>query len=120
MEGAQFIQGDFTELAVVEQIKEALKSKKADVILSDMAPNTTGVKSLDHLKIMALVESVLQLALTVLAKNGSMVIKVFQGGTTNTVLQQIKQKFKVVKHYKPPASRTKSTEMYLIAMGFKG
>lgn len=117
---AQFIQGDFTELAVLEEIKNALSGEKANVILSDMAPNTTGVKSLDHLKIMALVESVLQLALTVLTENGSMVVKVFQGGATNTILQEIKQKFKIVKHFKPPASRSQSTEIYLIAMGFRG
>ncbi|UQY80392.1 Ribosomal RNA large subunit methyltransferase E [Candidatus Hepatincola sp. Av] len=117
---AEFIQGDFTDPAVLEQIKVALKGSTVDVILSDMAPNTTGIQSLDHLKIMALVEIVFQLALSVLSKNGAMVVKVFQGGATNTILQQIKQKFKVVKHYKPPASRTKSTEIYLIAMGFKG
>ncbi|MFL1781288.1 RlmE family RNA methyltransferase [Candidatus Hepatincolaceae symbiont of Richtersius coronifer] len=116
---AEIITGDFTEVKVIEQIKAAMKGK-ANTIISDIAPNTTGSKSLDHLRIMNLVELSFNFAKEVLADHGTLVAKVFQGGTGNTLLAMIKQHFQNVHHFKPPASRKESNEIYLIARGFKG
>ena len=88
--------------------------------MSDIAPNTTGNVSLDHLQIMALVEQAVNFAITILKSNGTFIAKVRQGGTENQLLQQIKQSFKIVKHFKPESSRKESSETYLVAMGFKG
>ncbi|MCL2566623.1 MAG: RlmE family RNA methyltransferase [Alphaproteobacteria bacterium] len=120
IDGAEIIKGDFTSFEIIQEIRDKLNSEKADVIMSDMAPNTTGSKSLDHLRIMNLVELTFSFAMEVLKENGVMIAKVFQGGTESTLLAEIKQKFTSVSHFKPPASRKESSEVYLIAKGFKG
>jgi 23S rRNA (uridine2552-2'-O)-methyltransferase len=117
--GVEFIQMDFTDNEAPERLKEMLGGP-ADLVLSDLSPNTTGHKKTDHLRMMGLVEMAWEFAHEVLAPNGSFVTKVFQGGTEGDLLAQIKPLFKTVKHVKPPASRAESSEIYLVAQGYKG
>jgi 23S rRNA (uridine2552-2'-O)-methyltransferase len=93
---------------------------KADLVLSDMAPNTTGHSATDHLRIMALAELAAHFAREVLAPEGSFVAKVFQGGSERAMLDALKRDFTSVRHAKPPASRKESSELYVVAMGFRG
>jgi 23S rRNA (uridine2552-2'-O)-methyltransferase len=117
--GATMLQGDLTDSAVQDRLIAALEGK-ADLVLSDMAPNTTGHAATDHLRIMALAEAAAQFACEVLAKGGAFLCKVLQGGTEATLLAELKRDFETVKHVKPPASRTDSAELYLLAKGFRG
>ncbi len=120
VERAHLLQGDFSDINMINHIKELMGENKANVVMSDMSPNTTGSKSLDHIKIMNLVEIAFNFATEVLAVDGVFIAKVFQGGTENILLAKIKKKFSKVEHFKPPASRKESNEIYLIAKGFKG
>jgi 23S rRNA (uridine2552-2'-O)-methyltransferase len=117
--GAIILQGDFQDPAAERQVEEALGGQ-ADLVLSDMAPNTTGHGATDHLRIMALAELALDFALRVLAPGGAFVAKVFQGGSEKSFLGTLKQRFAQVRHAKPPASRKDSAELYVVATGFKG
>jgi 23S rRNA (uridine2552-2'-O)-methyltransferase len=92
----------------------------ADVVLSDMAANTTGHRATDHLRIVALAEAAFAFAREVLAPRGAFVAKVLQGGTEHALLAELKRDFANVRHVKPPASRTESAELYLVATGFRG
>lgn len=112
-----FFQLDFMDDKAPELLIEAVGGG-ADIVLSDMAPNTTGHKKTDHLKIMALVEAAYDFALEVLKEEGTFIAKVRQGGTENDLLARMKQDFKTVKHIKPPSSRKESSETYVIATGF--
>lgn len=119
-----FIQMDFMDNDAPDRLKAMIKQYNpdglADAVLSDMAPNTTGHKQTDHLRIMAVVEAAYYFAKEVLKPNGIFVAKVFQGGAQNTLLAEMKRDFKTIKHIKPPASRKESSEQYLVAIGFKG
>ena len=117
--GAELAQGDFTAPGAAEQLT-ALLGGKADLVLSDMAPNSTGHAATDHLRIMALAESALDFAETVLADRGGFVAKVFQGGSERRMLERMKRAFRTVRHAKPPASRKESSELYVVAQGFRG
>ena len=117
--GAILIQGDFTAPDTPERLAAALGGP-ADVVLSDLAPNTTGHAPTDHLRIMALAELALDFAVTILAPGGSFVAKVFQGGSERAMLARMKRCFVSVRHAKPPASRKESSELYLVATGFRG
>ncbi|MCC7259627.1 MAG: RlmE family RNA methyltransferase [Alphaproteobacteria bacterium] len=117
--GATLMVLDFLKDDAPDIIREALGGR-ADVVLSDMAPSTTGHAATDHLRIMAMCELAFHFAIEVLKPGGSFVAKVFKGGTENALLASMKQHFSVVKHAKPPASRKDSSEAYVIAMGFKG
>ncbi|KAA5804830.1 RlmE family RNA methyltransferase [Alkalicaulis satelles] len=117
--GAILLHMDFTEPEAAEALKEALGGP-ADLVLSDLAPWTTGHKATDHLRIVALVETAALFAMDVLKPGGTFVAKVFQGGASHDVLDALKTRFDKVRHYKPPASRTESAETFLIAQGFKG
>ena len=98
-----------------------LQVRKADLVLSDMAPNTTGhAANPTILRIMALAELAAALAREVLALDGSFVAKVFQGGSERAMLEALKRDFVTVRHAKPPASRKESSELYVVAMGFRG
>lgn len=119
MPNVQFVQMDFMDNEAPDILKEMLGGP-ADIVLSDMAPNTTGHKQTDHLRIMAVVEVAFLFATEVLKPDGVFVAKVFQGGAQNTLLAEMKKHFKTIKHMKPPASRKESSEQYLIASGFKG
>ena len=116
--GVSFIQMDFMDDAAPERLKEALDGP-ADIVLSDMAPNTTGHKQTDHLRIMAVVEAAYLFATEVLKPGGSFIAKVFQGGAQHELLKDMKKDFKSVRHIKPPASRKESSEQYLVATGFR-
>jgi 23S rRNA (uridine2552-2'-O)-methyltransferase len=117
--GVEFLKLDFLDEAAPERLK-ALLGGKADVVLSDMAANTTGHRKTDHLRIMALAEAAAYFAREVLDSGGSLLCKVLQGGTEATLLADLKRDFSSVKHVKPPASRTGSAELYLLARGFRG
>ncbi|MCE2927437.1 MAG: RlmE family RNA methyltransferase [Rickettsiales bacterium] len=114
-----FMKLDFMDDAAPARIREALGGN-VQVILSDMAPNTTGHTPTDHLRIMVLLEAAYEFAKEVLAKDGAFVAKIFQGGTERELLAAMKKDFAIVKHAKPKASRADSAEMYVVAMGFKG
>ena len=116
--GAAFIQGDFLEAGMEARLVEMLGGK-ADLVLSDMAPNTSGHVATDHLRIMALAETALAFACDILAPGGAFVAKLFQGGAEKDMLNTLKSRFKTVRHAKPPASRKDSKEMYVVAMGFR-
>ena len=117
--GAIILQGDFQDPAAEQAVLAALDGP-ADLVLSDMAPNTTGHNATDHLRIIGLAELALDFALKVLAPGGGFVAKVFQGGTERGLLDQMKRSFATVKHGKPPASRKDSAELYVVATGFRG
>ena len=117
--GVQFLQGDFLDADAPARLS-ALLDGKADVVLSDMAANTTGHQRTDHLRTMALVEAAAAFASDVLGPGGVFVAKVLQGGTERDVLASLKRDFASVKHVKPAASRADSSELYLVASGFRG
>jgi 23S rRNA (uridine2552-2'-O)-methyltransferase len=116
--GAELLQGDFLDPDMPDRLA-ALLGGPADLVLSDMAAPTTGHARTDHLRVMGLVEAAAEFAETILAPGGAFLAKVFQGGTEQTLLAGLKQRFTSVKHIKPPASRTDSAEVYLIASGFR-
>lgn len=118
VEGAHIIQGDVNEPDDVARMLKGLTGKP-DLVLSDMAANTTGHKQTDHLRTVALVEMAAAFAVEHLAPGGAFCSKVFQGGTTKDVLDILKLNFKTVKHIKPPASRAGSPEIFVIAKGFR-
>jgi 23S rRNA (uridine2552-2'-O)-methyltransferase len=117
--GASVLQGDFQEAEAEDRVIAAMGGR-ADLVLSDMAPNTTGHQATDHLRIMALAEIALDFARRVLAPGGAFVAKVLQGGTEAEMLAVLKRDFSSVKHVKPPASRKDSAEMYVVGVGFRG
>jgi 23S rRNA (uridine2552-2'-O)-methyltransferase len=116
--GSEFLSGDFTEPATQARLIEMLGGK-IELVLSDMAPNTTGHTATDHLRIMALAEAALEFAVEVLAEGGAFVAKVFQGGAERHILDRLKRRFATVRHAKPPASRKESSELYVVATGFR-
>lgn len=118
--GAKTTQLDFLDDSAPDVLKEMLGGHKADVVLSDMAPNTTGMKDIDHLRIMGLLETAYAFACEILNPDGAFIAKIFQGGTEQNLLAEMKRNFTSVKHAKPPASRKESSEFYVVATGFKG
>jgi 23S rRNA (uridine2552-2'-O)-methyltransferase len=128
--GVEFLQLDFLDPSAPARLEamlgrsdgkgEAKGEAKADIVLSDMAANTTGHHRTDHLRIMALAEAAAEFARQVLAPGGVFLCKVLQGGTETTLLAELKRDFASVKHVKPPASRSDSAELYLLAKGFRG
>lgn len=117
--GVVTLQADLLDAGTPARLIEALGGK-ADVVLSDMAAPTTGHRATDHLRTTALFEAALDMAEQVLKPGGSFVGKVFQGGATGDLLTRVKQRFRDVRHVKPPASRAESVELYLVATGFEG
>ncbi|MEX1198709.1 MAG: 23S rRNA (uridine(2552)-2'-O)-methyltransferase RlmE [Pseudohongiellaceae bacterium] len=118
--GVEFIQGDFTDNAVYEQLLAALDNGKADLVISDMAPNMSGMRDIDQPRVMMLAELALDMAESVLACNGSLLVKVFHGEGLQDYQALLKQRFNTVKTRKPRASRARSSEIYLLAQGFRG
>ncbi len=119
MPGVEFIQLDFLDESAPGKLMEMLGGP-ADLVMSDMAANTTGHKKTDHLRIIGLAEAAIYFAREVLAPGGAFVAKVFQGGTENQLLGDLKRDFAVVRHVKPAASRADSAELYVLATGFRG
>jgi 23S rRNA (uridine2552-2'-O)-methyltransferase len=119
--GVEFLQFDFLDPSAPARLETMLGGgEKAHVVLSDMAANATGHRQTDHLRIMALAEAAADFAGQVLAPGGAFVCKVLQGGTEAALLAELKREFASVKHVKPPASRSDSAELYLLAQGFRG
>ncbi len=119
MAGVEFIQLDFLDESAPGKLIEMLGGP-ADIVMSDMAANTTGHKKTDHLRIIGLAEAAIYFAREILAPGGAFVAKVFQGGTENQLLADLKRDFAVVRHVKPAASRADSAELYVLATGFRG
>jgi 23S rRNA (uridine2552-2'-O)-methyltransferase len=117
--GVAILQADMLDAATPMRLIGALGGK-ADVVLSDMAAPTTGHRATDHLRTTALFEAALEMAEQVLKPGGTFVGKVFQGGAAGDLLARVKQKFRDIRHVKPPASRAESVELYLVAKDFKG
>jgi 23S rRNA (uridine2552-2'-O)-methyltransferase len=115
IEGVDFLQGDFNDEAVYAALLARIPNQKADWVISDMAPNLSGIDSVDQPKSIALAELALEMAVAILDKNGGMLIKVFQGCEFEGLLVRIRQHFKKVIIRKPKASRDKSREVYLLA-----
>lgn len=115
-----FIQGDFQEDSVLEELLGVVDNKPVDLVISDMAPNITGVKAVDQPKSMYLLELAVDLADQVLKPQGSLLMKVFQGEGFESLLAELKQRYQKVISRKPDASRSRSSEIYLLAKGFKG
>ena len=115
----EFAQLDFNDSRAPEILKDMLGGR-ADVVLSDMAANTTGHRKTDHLRIVGLVEMAGEFAREVLAPGGTFLAKVLQGGTEGELLTMLKRDFASVKHIKPAASRADSAELYVLATGFRG
>jgi len=123
MPGVEFRVMDFLDPDAPERLKQWLgegPSALADVVMSDMAANTTGHKKTDHLRIVGLVELAVDFACEVLAPGGTFIAKVFQGGTEGDLLARLKRDFQTVRHVKPKASRADSAELYVLATGFRG
>jgi 23S rRNA (uridine2552-2'-O)-methyltransferase len=120
LEKVEFIQGDFTQPEVFEQLLEKIAGQRVPVVLSDMAPNTTGTKAVDQPRAMYLAELALDICQHILQDNGSVVIKVFQGEGFDQFLASMRRKFSKVTVRKPPASRARSSEVYLVGKGFHG
>jgi len=120
IEGVDFVQGDFTELEVYEQIIGVLADNKVDLVISDMAPNMSGVSAIDQPKAMYLVELSVDMAEQILSPGGSLIAKVFHGDGFDELLKAVRSKFNKVQIRKPDASRARSKEQYLVARGFKG
>ena len=119
MSGVKVLKLDLSTEEAFNKIKEYL-NKKVDVVLSDMASDTTGHKSTDHIRTQELAELAADYAINFLKKGGSFCSKVFQGGTHQALLELLKKNFESVKHFKPEASRKESPENYVIAKGFRG
>jgi 23S rRNA (uridine2552-2'-O)-methyltransferase len=120
IEGVDFVEGDFTELVVYEQIIQVLGGKKVDLVISDMAPNMSGVTAVDQPKAMYLVELSVDMVDQILSPGGCFIAKVFHGDGFDELLKTARSKFNKVQIRKPDASRARSKEQYLVASGFKG
>lgn len=116
---AHILQMDFTDPACGPQLIELLGGAP-DVVMSDMAPNTVGHRQTDHLRIVGLIELAADFAVQVLKPGGVFVAKAFQGGDTATLIAELKRHFVEVRNFKPKASRADSSEVYIVATGFKG
>jgi 23S rRNA (uridine2552-2'-O)-methyltransferase len=115
-----FIQGDFTEAAIVRQVLDWLGDEKFDLIISDIAPNTIGVSSADAAKSIYLLELALDMARKTLKPDANFAAKMFQGAGSDQFLKELRTHFQKVTIRKPAASRKESREVYLVAKGFKG
>ena len=119
VEGVLFLQGDFREPEVLQRLEETLQGHKADVVMSDMAPNLSGIADTDAARIAHLVELAVDFACHHMKPEGALVVKLFHGGAHAPKLQLYKQTFMLVKQIKPKASRDKSAEMFLVGRGIR-
>ena len=117
--GVEFVQGDFTEESVLNEILAVMDGKLADLVISDMAPNMSGMNSIDQPAAMYLVELALEMAKDVLKPKGNFVAKVFQGEGFDQYLTDVRAHFDRVVTRKPDSSRARSREVYIIGLGFK-
>ncbi|WP_018714124.1 RlmE family RNA methyltransferase [Brachymonas chironomi] len=119
IEGVEFLQGDFREDEVLAQLEEKLQGRQADVVVSDMAPNLSGVESADAARVAHLIELAIDFSLRHLKPEGALVTKVFHGSGYSQLVKLFKETFHVVKPVKPKASRDKSSETFIVGMRLK-
>ena len=119
VDGIRFIQGDFREDAVQQQLRDALQGRPVDLVVSDMAPNLSGVAVADAARVSHLVELALEFALENLRADGALVCKVFHGSGYSQLVKAFKEAFRVVKAIKPKASRDRSAETFLVGIGLR-
>ena len=119
IEGVTFLQGDFREPEVLARLEAAMAGRQADVVVSDMAPNLSGIESADAARISHLVELAIEFAQAHLKPEGALVTKVFHGSGYSQLVKLFKETFRVVKPLKPKASRDKSSETFLVGIGLK-
>ncbi|RQO55354.1 rRNA methyltransferase [Paucibacter sp. KBW04] len=119
IEGVQFLQGDFQDEAVLRALEQALGGRAVDLVVSDMAPNLSGIESVDAARIAGLVELAIDFAQRHLKPEGALVTKVFHGSGYTQLVEEFKKTFKKVKPIKPKASRDRSSETFLIGIGLK-
>lgn len=119
IEGVQFIQGDFREDAVLSQLQDAVGERQVDVVISDMAPNLSGIDVSDAARISHLIELAIEFSQNHLKKDGALVCKVFHGSGYSQLVEMFKANFRVCKPIKPKASRDKSSETFLVGIGLK-
>ncbi len=119
IEGVTFIQGDFREPEVLARVAEALGGRKADVVISDMAPNLSGIESADAARMAHLIELAIDFSVAHMKPEGALVTKMFHGSGYSQLVKLFKETFRVVKPLKPKASRDKSSETFVIGMGLK-
>ena len=119
IEGVHFIQGDFREADVLAQLQAALAGRQVDLVVSDMAPNLSGIASADAARMEELVELAVEFAQSHMQPGGALVAKVFHGAGYDPVLRRLRQAFLHVKPHKPKASRDRSSETFLVAIGLR-
>jgi 23S rRNA (uridine2552-2'-O)-methyltransferase len=119
IEGVTFIQGDFREAEVLTQLEQALGGRQADIVVSDMAPNLSGISSADAARVEHLIELAIEFSQNHMKPQGALVAKVFHGPSYNDVVQHFKAAFALVKPFKPKASRDRSSETFLVGIGLK-
>jgi 23S rRNA (uridine2552-2'-O)-methyltransferase len=119
VEGVVFLQGDFREPSVLAELEAAMQGRKADAVVSDMAPNLSGIESADAARISHLVELAVDFSRGHLKPDGALVVKVFHGSGYSQLVKMFKETFRVVKPLKPKASRDKSSETFLVGIGHK-
>ena len=117
--GVEFIQGDFSEDAVLERLLASLGGERADLVLSDMAPNMMGIADVDHDRSMHLVDLAVEFAGHALRPGGDLLMKVFQGREFQPLVTRLRRQFETVKLRKPKASRARSAEVYVLARGYR-
>ena len=117
--GVEFIQGDFTEPDVLERLEAALGGSRVDLVMSDMAPNMMGISDVDHDRSMYLVDLAVEFASKALRPGGDLLMKVFQGREFQPLLARLRKEFDTVKLRKPGASRARSSEVYVLARGYR-
>ena len=118
--GVEFVQGDFTDETVLSEVLARLDDIRADLVISDMAPNMSGVRDIDQPQAMCLAELALEMAKVVLKPGAALLMKVFHGEGLDALQKELKLSFNTVKVRKPKASRARSSEIYLLSAGFKG
>lgn len=119
IEGVQFIQGDFREPEVLQKLEAPLQGRQADVVVSDMAPNLSGIASADSARVEHLIELAIDFCQHHLKPDGALVAKVFHGSGYNELVKRFRENFQTVKPLKPKASRDRSTETFLVGIGLR-
>jgi 23S rRNA (uridine2552-2'-O)-methyltransferase len=119
LEGVITLRGDITKKETVDSLLEALKGRRADAVISDMSPNISGNYSMDHARSVDLCRHALSFGGQVLVEGGNMVMKIFDGDMTKDFLEEVRRRFDYVKLHSPKASRSSSSEIYIVAKGFK-
>jgi len=117
--GVEFLQGDFSDAATLEQLRSTLGDTRVDLVMSDMAPNMTGMADVDHDRSMHLVDLAVEFAEQTLRPGGDLLMKVFQGREFQPLIARLRQRFESVKLRKPKASRARSAELYVLARGYR-